>query len=179
MDGARFANALQTLECSAADMTWKSGIDAVTFGGTKNGLMAVEAVVFFDPKHAWEFELRRKRGAHLFSKHRFLAAQMQAYLAGDLWLDMAEKSNGACARLAQGLKQTPGVVLDFEPQANIIFAQWSRAAHQRLHAAGAHYYLMAGDHKTGSADELLPARLVTDWSASPEDVDRFLEILRG
>jgi threonine aldolase len=61
---------------------------------------------------------------------------MQAYLARDLWLDMAEKSNAACARLAQGLKQTPGVVLDFEPQANIIFAQWSRAAHQRLHAAG-------------------------------------------
>jgi len=141
--------------------------------------MAVEAVVFFDPKHAWEFELRRKRGAHLFSKHRFLAAQMQAYLAGDLWLDMAEKSNTACARLAQGLKQTPGVVLDFEPQANIIFAQWSRAAHQRLHAAGAKYYVMAGDHTTGPADELLPARLVTDWSASPEDVDRFLEILRG
>ena len=179
MDGARFANALQTLGCSAAEMTWKSGIDAVTFGGTKNGLMAVEAVVFFDPKHAWEFELRRKRGAHLFSKHRFLAAQMQAYLAGDLWLDMAEKSNTACARLAQGLKQTPGVVLDFEPQANIIFAQWSRAAHQRLHAAGAKYYVMAGDHTTGPADELLPARLVTDWSASPEDVDRFLEILRG
>ena len=179
MDGARFANAVQSLGCSAAEMTWKSGVDAVTFGGTKNGLMAVEAVVFFNPKHAWEFELRRKRGAHLFSKHRFLAAQMQSYLAGDLWLDMAKKSNDASARLIQGLKQIPEVQIDFEPQANIIFAQWARAAHQRLHAAGAQYYVMAGDHTTGPSNELLPARLVTDWSTTPENVDKFLDILRG
>ena len=179
MDGARFANAVQSLGCSAAEMTWKSGVDAVTFGGTKNGLMAVEAVIFFNPKHAWEFELRRKRGAHLFSKHRFLAAQMQSYLAGDLWLDMAKKSNDASARLIQGLKQIPEVQIDFEPQANIIFAQWARAAHQRLHAAGAQYYVMAGDHTTGPSDELLPARLVADWSTTPENVDKFLDILRG
>lgn len=179
MDGARFANAVQSLGCSAAEMTWKSGVDAVTFGGTKNGLMAVEAVIFFNPKYAWEFELRRKRGAHLFSKHRFLAAQMQSYLAGDLWLDMAKKSNDASARLIQGLKQIPEVQIDFEPQANIIFAQWPRAAHQRLHAAGAQYYVMAGDHTTGPSDELLPARLVTDWSTTPENVDKFLDILRG
>ena len=179
MDGARFANAVQSLGCSAAEMTWKSGVDAVTFGGTKNGLMAVEAVIFFNPKHAWEFELRRKRGAHLFSKHRFLAAQMQSYLAGDLWLDMAKKSNDASARLIQGLKQIPEVQIDFEPQANIIFAHWARAAHQRLHAAGAQYYVMAGDHTTGPSDELLPARLVTDWSTTPENIDKFLDILRG
>tara|TARA_B110000908_G_scaffold32761_1_gene39107 strand:- start:1986 stop:3035 length:1050 start_codon:yes stop_codon:yes gene_type:complete len=179
MDGARFANAVQSLGCSAAEMTWKSGVDAVTFGGTKNGLMAVEAVIFFNPKYAWEFELRRKRGAHLFSKHRFLAAQMQSYLAGDLWLDMAKKSNDASARLVQGLKQIPEVQIDFEPQANIIFAQWARAAHQRLHAAGAQYYVMAGDHTTGPSDELLPARLVTDWSTTPENIDKFLDILRG
>lgn len=179
MDGARFANAAVSLGCSAAEMTWKAGVDAVTFGGTKNGLMAVEAVVFFDPKHAWEFELRRKRAAHLFSKHRFLSAQMMSYLEGDLWLDMATKSNTACARLARGLKQIGGVTVDFEPSANIIFARWPRAAHQRLHAAGAQYYVMAGDHTTGPGDEVLPARLVTDWSASDESVDRFLEILRG
>ena len=179
LDGARFANAVQSLGCSAAEMTWKSGVDAVTFGGTKNGLMAVEAVIFFNPKHAWEFELRRKRGAHLFSKHRFLAAQMQSYLAGDLWLDMAKKSNDASARLIQGLKQIPEVQIDFEPQANIIFAQWPRAAHQRLHAAGAQYYVMAGDHTTGPSNELLPARLVTDWSTTPENVDKFLDILRS
>tara|TARA_B100000767_G_scaffold6795_1_gene6697 strand:- start:346 stop:1395 length:1050 start_codon:yes stop_codon:yes gene_type:complete len=178
MDGARFANALQALDCSAAEMTWKSGVDAVTFGGTKNGLMAVEAVIFFDPKNAWEFELRRKRGAHLFSKHRFLAAQMKSYLASNLWLDMAKKSNDACARLVQGLKQIQEVRLDFEPEANIIFAHWPRALHQRLHAAGAQYYVMAGDYTTGPANEMLQARLVTDWSATSESIDQFLAILR-
>ena len=178
MDGARFANALQALDCSAAEMTWKSGVDAVTFGGTKNGLMAVEAVIFFDPKNAWEFELRRKRGAHLFSKHRFLAAQMKSYLASNLWLDMAKKSNDACTRLVQGLKKIPEVRLDFEPEANIIFAHWARALHQRLHAAGAQYYVMAGDYTTGPANEMLQARLVTDWSATSESVDQFLAILR-
>ena len=70
MDGARFANALVALGCTPAEMTWKSGIDVLSFGGTKNGLLGVEAVVIFDPEKAWEFELRRKRGGHLFSKHR-------------------------------------------------------------------------------------------------------------
>ena len=86
MDGARFANALVALGCTPAEMTWKSGVDVVSFGGTKNGCMGVEAVVFFDPKKAWEFELRRKRGAHLFSKHRYLSAQMAGYLAEGTWL---------------------------------------------------------------------------------------------
>ena len=178
MDGARFTNALATLGCSAAEMTWKAGIDAVTFGGTKNGLMAVEAVIFFDPKHAWEFELRRKRGAHLFSKHRFLAAQMLAYLEDDLWLDMAKSANAAAARLTRGLKQIPGVSLDYEPDASIVFPRWSRVGHQRLHDAGAQYYVLSGDHTQGAADELLSARMVTDWSATDASVDQFLEILR-
>ena len=88
MDGARFANALVATDATAAEMTWKSGIDVVSFGGTKNGCLGVEAVVIFDPAKAWEFELRRKRGGHLFSKHRFLSAQMDAYLTDDLWLQI-------------------------------------------------------------------------------------------
>jgi threonine aldolase len=95
MDGARFANALVSLDCTAAEMTWKSGIDVVSFGGTKNGLMGVEGVIFFDPEKAWEFELRRKRAAHLFSKHRYLSAQMLAYLENDLWIELASKANKA------------------------------------------------------------------------------------
>ncbi len=178
MDGARFANAMASLGCTPAEMTWKAGVDAVTVGGTKNGLMAVEAVVFFDPKHAWEFELRRKRGAHLFSKHRFLAAQMQSYLAEDLWLHMAESANERTAQMARGLKQISGVELDFEPQANIIFARWPRARHARLLQKGASYYVMGGDPMTGDPEEMLEARLVTDWSATEADVDRFLGILR-
>ena len=93
MDGARFANALAALNCSPAEMTWKAGVDIVSLGATKNGCMGVEAVVVFDPALSWEFELRRKRAAHLFSKHRYLAAQMDAYLEGDLWLRSARLAN--------------------------------------------------------------------------------------
>jgi threonine aldolase len=179
MDGARFTNALVRLGCSPAEMTWKAGVDAVSFGGTKNGLMGVEAAVIFDPALAWEFELRRKRGAHLFSKHRYLAAQMEAYLEGDLWLEMAARANAACDRLARGLKQVQGASFHYEPQANIIFAEWSRAGHRRLHAAGAQYYLWSGSLDGGPDDEALTARLVTDWSASEAGIDRFVELARG
>jgi threonine aldolase len=179
MDGARFANALVRLGCSPAEMTWKAGVDAVSFGGTKNGLMGVEAAVIFDPATAREFELRRKRGAHLFSKHRFLAAQMGAYLEGDLWLSMAGAANAACDRLARGLRQVEGARIHFEPAANIIFADWSRAGHRRLHEAGAEYYLWSGNLEGGPEDEALTARLVTDWSARGDGIDRFLALARG
>lgn len=178
MDGARFTNALVTLGCTAAEMTWKAGIDAVSFGGTKNGLMGVEAVVFFDPAKAWEFELRRKRGAHLFSKHRYLSAQMAAYLEDGLWLEMARAANAATLRLAQGLRSVPGVDILFQPGANMIFARWPRAAHRRLHDAGARYYLWDGGLE-GPDDEALTARLVTDWSCDTAQVDRFVDLLRG
>ena len=179
LDGARFANAQAALGCTAAEMTWKQGVDAVSFGGTKNGLMGVEAVIFFDPKHAWELELRRKRGAHLFSKHRYLSAQMQGYLEGDLWLRSAARANGNMARLANGLRDLPGVSFMQEPAANLVFAHLPRAAHQRLHAAGAEYYLMGGPLETGDAHEPLPCRLVADWSISDAEIDRFIELARG
>jgi threonine aldolase len=179
MDGARFTNALVTLGCSAAEMTWKAGIDAVSFGGTKNGLLGVEAAIIFDPEKAWEFELRRKRSAHLFSKHRFLSAQMTAYLTDDLWLDMARAANAACAKLTRGLKQIEGTAFHFEPEANIIFADWSRAGHKKLHDAGAAYYLWSGALEGDDPSENLTARLVTDWSASDENIEQFLDLARG
>ena len=179
LDGARFANALVTLGCTPAEMTWKAGIDAVSFGGTKNGCMGVEAVIFFDPKHAWEFELRRKRGAHLFSKHRYLSAQMLAYLTDDLWLDLAQRSNAANARLVRGLKQIEGVSFLHEPDANMSFAGWSRAGHQRLHDAGAAYYIWEGTLDGPDPDEVLTARMVTDWSMTDANIDRFLDLVRG
>ena len=179
MDGARFANALVSLECSAADMTWKSGIDALSFGGTKNGLMGVEAVIFFDPKHAWEFELRRKRSAHLFSKTRYLAAQMQGYLKNDLWLDLARKANENASYLAQGLRQMPHVRFAYEPQANMIFIRLSRADHQKANQAGAGYSLRNSDLDNGPADEILTARFVCDWSIEKDQIDKFLDIMRG
>lgn len=175
LDGARFANALVALNCSAADMTWKAGVDAVSFGGTKNGLLGAEAVIFFDPEKAWEFELRRKRGAHLFSKHRYLSAQMHGYLQDDLWLKTARMANDNAARLAQGL-QDKGATFLHRPQANMIFASFSRATHHRLFDEGAVYHLWGGT-LDGDPDEMLACRLVCDWSIPDDEIDRFLALL--
>ncbi|WP_370400612.1 threonine aldolase family protein [Sulfitobacter sp. JB4-11] len=172
LDGARFANAQAALGCTAADMSWKSGVDVVSFGGTKNGCMAVEAVVFFDPSKAWEFQLRRKRGAHLFSKHKYLSAQMAGYLQDDLFLKTAEQANDNAAYLAQGLRAA-GATFLHEPQANMIFVRFARAIHQKLHDAGAVYNLWDGP-LAGAPEEMVAARLVCDWSISREQIDAFL-----
>ena len=179
MDGARFTNALVSLGCSAAEMTWKSGIDAVSFGGTKNGLLGVEACIFFDPAVGLEFELRRKRGAHLFSKHRFLSAQMEAYLTDDLWLTMARQANDACAHLIAGLEHVPDVQVLFAPQSNLVFFDAPRALHQKALAAGAVYYVTSGNPDEGPADERLTGRLVCDWSTDHKGIDRFIAYLKG
>ncbi|WP_333714670.1 threonine aldolase family protein [Yoonia sp.] len=179
LDGARFANALVALDCSPAEMTWKAGVDTVSFGGTKNGAMGVEACVIFDPDLAWEFELRRKRGGHLLSKHRYLSAQMQAYLEDGLWLDMARAANARCAQLAAGLAAHNVARMLYQPQANIIFFEMPRAEHKRMLDAGAVYYVISGDPQVGDPDEPLIGRLVTDWSASEDAVNGFLSHLRG
>jgi len=164
LDGARFANALVALGCTPAEMTWKAGIDAVSFGGTKNGLMGVEACILFDPAKTLEFELRRKRGGHLFSKHRYLSAQMLAYLTDDLWLEMARDANAAAVPLIEALSAHPEVELPWTPEANVIFFTAPRALHQSLQAAGATYYVMDGDATQGDLSERLTGRLVTNWA---------------
>lgn len=171
LDGARFANALVALGCTAAELTWKSGIDVVSFGGTKNGCMGVEAVIFFDPAKAWEFELRRKRGAHLFSKHRYLSSQMAGYLTDGLWLKTAKMANDNAAYLAEGLRAR-GATFVHEPQANMIFARWPRSVHRKMHDAGARYYLWDGTLE-GADDEVIGARLVCDWSVTRDDIYTF------
>jgi len=178
MDGARFANALVTLGCTPAEMTWKAGIKTLSFGGTKNGAMGVEACVIFDPGLAWEFELRRKRGGHLLSKHRYLSAQMQAYLQDELWCDLARKANARCAQMADGLRGQNNVKMLYEPGANIIFFHAMRREHQRLLAGGATYYVMDGDSDVGDPDEILTGRLVMDWSMKSETVDLFLNLIQ-
>ncbi|NIZ61731.1 low specificity L-threonine aldolase [Sedimentitalea sp. CY04] len=175
LDGARFANAMVSLGCTAAEMSWKAGVDAVSFGGTKNGCMGVEAVIFFDPKHAWEFELRRKRGAHLFSKNRFLAAQMLAYVTDDLWLGNARKANANSTYLAEGLRKA-GAEFLHKPEANMIFASLPRASHQRAFDAGASYHLWDGPLE-GLGDEMIGARFVCDWSISAAQIDQFLALI--
>jgi threonine aldolase len=173
LDGARFANALVSLGCTPAEMTWKAGVDVVSFGGTKNGCMGVEAVVFFDPTKAWEFELRRKRGAHLFSKHRYLSAQMAGYLQDDLWMTMAQQANDNAAHLVAGLRAA-GATFLHQPDANMIFASWPRRIHQKLHDAGAKYYIWNGSLEGDDPEEFLGARLVCDWSIGKPAIDQFL-----
>ena len=172
LDGARFANALVATDATAAEMTWKSGIDVVSFGGTKNGCLGVEAVVIFDPANAWEFELRRKRGGHLFSKHRFLSAQMDAYLTDDLWLRLASHANQMGARLAAGITALPGATLQHPAQANMLFPEWQIGTHDRAEAQGAAYYRMPAPEGREAA------RLVASWSTSESDVDDLLAALQ-
>lgn len=174
LDGARFANAVVAEGCSPADMSWRAGVDVLSFGGTKNGLLGVEAVIMFDPAHAQEFEFRRKRGGHLFSKHRFLSAQMDAYLTDGLWLDLAARANDMAAQLEQGLIEA-GAKLVHPRGGNLLFAEFPRAAHKALRAAGAVYYDWPGDHGDGPDDQMLQSRLVTSWSTTDAHVQTFLK----
>ena len=157
MDGNRFANAIVWLGCTPAEASWKAGVDILCLGATKNGAMAAEAVVIFDPKKAWEFELRRKRGGHLFSKMRFVAAQMDAYLKDGLWLAMADHSNAMADRLAAGLATAPGCKVLNTVEANMIFAEIPLAAHRRLQAEGARYYPAKPGQRTRRAQTTSPS----------------------
>ena len=180
MDGARFANAMATLGCTPAEATWKAGVDVLSLGATKGGCMGVEAVVIFDPDRGWEFELMRKRGGHLFSKHRFLAAQMLVWLAGDLWLDLARHANAMAAKLSAGIAAVPGAKLVHPTEANAVFAAFPREAHRRVQEAGAHYYLWPFDQSLkGPGEEPLAARLVCSWATTEAEIDAFLGHLHG
>lgn len=174
LDGARFANALVATGASPADMTWRAGIDVLSFGGTKNGLLGVEAVVLFDPAKSWELELRRKRGGHLFSKHRFLSVQMEAYLTDGLWMRLAAQANAMGQRLAQGIAGLNHAALTHPSQANMIFANWEPGGHARLQAAGAVYYDLRP-----LPDGRETARMVASWNTTEDHVDRFLGHLKA
>lgn len=177
LDGARFANAIAAEGCTPAEMTWKAGVDVLSFGGTKNGLLGVEAVVFFDPSKAWEFELRRKRGGHLFSKHRYLSAQMDAYLTDGLWLDLARRANAMAERLEAGLRGAGAKILHARG-GNMLFAEFALKAHDALRAAGAVYYDWPAPPPEGAGPEHPhQCRLVCSWSTTETDVDRFVETL--
>ncbi|WP_151717820.1 threonine aldolase family protein [Gemmobacter serpentinus] len=169
LDGARFCNAVAATGARPAALSWQAGVDVLSFGGTKNGLMGVEAVIFFDPAKAWEFELRRKRGGHLLSKGRYLAAQMLAMLDSDHWLTWAAHANRMAARLARGLAAR-GVTLTHPVEANILFPEWDAGTSARLRSEGAAFYDMPG------ADGREGARLVTSWATSEAEVARFLSL---
>ena len=174
LDGARFANALAAARISPAEMTWKAGIDALSLGGTKNGCLGVEAVVFFDPAQAWELSLRRKRAGHLWSKGKYLGAQMAAYLTDGLWLDLAARANARMAQLMAGLATIPEARIIAPPAGNMVFLTLPRALHERAKAAGARYYT-----QDAAPDTPQQARIVCDWSKTPEEIDQLLALWRG
>jgi threonine aldolase len=181
MDGARFANALVRTNATPAELTWKAGVDVLSLGATKGGALAAEAVIFFDPARAGGMPERRKRGGHLVSKHRFLAAQLEAYLAGDLWLELARHANRMADRLAERLAAA-GIVPVWPVEANEVFVPLSAQADRRLKAAGASYYPWSSNSLPASlaigADAIV-VRLVTSFSTTEADVDRFAALARG
>lgn len=173
MDGARFANALARLGCTPAELTWKAGVDVLSFGATKNGAMGVEAVVFFDAALATDFRYLRKRTGQLVSKNRFLAAQMLAYLADDRWMRNARHANAMADRLATRFGALPGVRLPLPVEANAVFAIVPRRLHERLQAQGARYLVWPGEGPgtdAVGADEVF-IRLLTSFRTSTADVD--------
>jgi threonine aldolase len=136
LDGARFANAMVALGCTAAEMTWKAGVDVVSFGATKNGCLAAEAVVFFDKALAEDLQYRRKRSGHTLSKGRLLGAQMVAYLEKDHWIANARHANAAARRLAEGLGAVSGVRMPWPTEANEVFAVLPASTATALEKAG-------------------------------------------
>ena len=180
MDGARFANALVSLGCTPAEMTWKRGVDVLSFGGTKNGCWCAEAIVFFDPALAKDFAFLRKRAAQLFSKSRFIAAQFEAYLNDGLWLDLASHANTMADRLRAGFASLNSARLAWPTQSNEVFAILPKAAANAAEDKGAKFYEWPTprDLTDMTKDEML-IRMVTSFATSEEDVDQFISICAG
>ncbi|TXL70696.1 low specificity L-threonine aldolase [Vineibacter terrae] len=174
MDGARLANAVVHLGCTPAAVTWRAGVDVLSFGATKNGALGAEAVVFFDPAKAREFEFRRKRGGHLFSKMRLLSAQLDAYLDNGLWLANARHANAMAEGLENGLSRLNSVRLLYPRQANELFVALPDAIAERLRAAGALFYPWPSDRPGETA-----YRFVTSFETRPEQVARAVAAAAG
>ena len=172
LDGARFANALVALGCSPADLTWKAGVAALSLGATKNGVLAGEVVVLFEPGLAETFGYRRKRGGHLFSKMRFLSAQLEAYFTDDLWLRNARHANAMAARLAEGLAGLPGVELSHPVESNQIFARLPEAMIAGLLERDFEFYRWGPEANC-------EVRLVTSFNTDPAQVAAFLAAARS
>jgi threonine aldolase len=181
VDGARIGNALARMNASPAQATWQAGVDALSFGATKGGALAAEAVLFFDPARGANMSERRKRGGHLVSKHRFVAAQIEAYLADDLWLRLARHANAMADRLAAGLAAA-GFAPVWPVEANEVFVALPSRIDERLKAAGASYYPWTTDalpNGTVLPLDVVLVRLVTSFVTTADDVDRFVTTARA
>ena len=181
MDGARFANAVAALNASPAEASWKAGVDVLSFGATKGGAMAAEAIIFFDKAKAEGMAERRKRGGQLVSKHRFVAAQFEAFLANDLWLKLARHANDKARRLGEGLAAA-GYAPVWPVEGNLVFAVLPKDANARLRAANAGFYGLRGNSLPSSVvfpPGAVLCRMVTSFATSDAEVDRFVAIAGG
>ena len=161
MDGARFANACASLGCSPADMTWRAGVDVLCFGGTKNGMAAGEAILFFDPKLAEDFDYRCKQAGQLASKMRFLSAPWVGMLESGAWLRNAAHGNACAERLSRQIGGLPGLEITFPVQANAVFVRMPDAKLAALRERGWQFYTFIGG----------AARFMFAWDAQPQRVD--------
>jgi threonine aldolase len=181
MDGARLANALVRMNASPAEATWKAGVDVLSFGATKGGALAAEAVLFFDQARGVNMSERRKRGGHLISKHRFIAAQMEAYLADELWLTLARHANAMADRLADGLARA-GHQPVWPVEANELFVRLPRTVSEGLKASGASFYPWVTDSLPAglaTTTDIGLFRLVASFATTTADVDAFLAAMRA
>ncbi|MDD3180929.1 MAG: low specificity L-threonine aldolase [Opitutaceae bacterium] len=173
MDGARFANAVAALQARTgvrpADLTWRAGVDVLSFGGTKNGMTTTEAVVFFNPLLACEFDYRCKQAGQLASKMRYHGAQWTGMLQDGAWLRHAAHANRMTQKLAAALRQLPAVRILVEPEVNALFAELPAAAAAALHKRGWHFYSFIGAHGY---------RLMCSWDTRDEDLHLFLADLK-
>jgi threonine aldolase len=167
MDGARFANAIAALGCTPAEMTWRSGVDVLSLGATKNGAVNAEAVVVFDEALAASIPYRMKRGGQVLSKARFVSAQLERYLADDRWLERARRANALAADLAARLTEIPGVSLVAPVQVNMLFLRMPDEAVAALDQGPFHYYKLGRD-----------VRLVCRADQEREGIDALVECIR-
>ena len=164
LDGARFANAVASLGCAPADISWRAGVDVLCLGGTKNGLPFGEAIMFFDRALADEFLRRRKQGGQLASKMRYLAAPWSALMANGVWLEHAAHANAMARRLAAAIEKLPGVKLIAPVEANGVFVDLPATVIEAVRARGWRFYNFVG--ATG-------VRFMCAWDTPPDRVDRF------
>jgi threonine aldolase len=165
MDGARFANAIASLNCAPRTITWEIGVDVLCFGGTKNGTAAGELVIFFNKKVSGEFDYRVKQAGQLGSKMRFLAAPWVGLLAGDVWLQNARHANRAAHQLAQNLQREANVDIVFPVQANAVFARMDDQLARGLQARGWRFYKFI---------EPDVYRLMCSWATTESDIGDFI-----
>lgn len=171
MDGARFANAVASLKCAPADVTWRAGVDVLCFGGTKNGVPVGEAVVFFDRALAHEFDYRCKQAGQLASKMRFLSAPWLGLLQNGAWLHRAGHANAMAAQLEAGLRAAlPNVRILFPRQANSVFVELPATVEREMHERGWRFYNFIG---AGGC------RLMCSWDTRPEDVELLIADLQA